>query len=476
MLFNSFEYVALVLLTMLLYYAPALRRGQILILIASSLVFYAWAYPWLLALLIASILLNTWTSYQVEYRPDQRRLYATVSVVLNLALLGFFKYSGLMAKTFMPPASDVGQWLILIPLPIGISFFTFEGLSLVIDVFRSKEQPKFRGLVPKSFWEHFLKITLFVSFFPHLVAGPILKAHEFIPQIDNKKLFGQIDWQYCFRHLVVGYFLKMVIADNLKDATTEMAYPHLIANHSSLTLWTFLFGYSMQIFADFAGYSLIALGSAGLFGYRLPENFNFPYISKSFKEFWKRWHISLSSFLMEYLYFSLGGNRYGKARTYFNLMMVMFLGGLWHGAAWSYAIWGLTHGIALALERWLGEYIKLPETGFIGFLRMMGVFLVVTLAWLMFRIPDFPVAWQYLTGMFTQWNQVPLLNPAILVPIAFYSLFVVAYHVHYLLQVQGRPGLVPARLPVLRPAAYGFMLFMIVTNSGNAGEFIYFQF
>lgn len=206
----------------------------------------------------------------------------------------------------------------------------------MLDVFREKKSNSKR-IVPASLREHAGRTILFISFFPHLIAGPILKANDFYPQISHKK-FNQINWERSFKTLVLGYFFKMVVADNLMDFTSSIIYPEY---QSSLTLLAMLFGYSFQIFADFAGYSLIAIGLAKLFGYNLMENFNFPYISSSFKEFWKRWHISLSTFLMEYLYFPLGGNRKGKVRTYINIMTTMILGGLWHGAAWS-----LPYGVA----------------------------------------------------------------------------------------------------------------------------------
>jgi len=476
MLFNSFVFLLLLVVTFVLYYLPPFKSWQIGILIASSFAFYAYESPWLLILLLFSIFFNSAAAYFIAHgAPESRKLYSTLAIVLNLALLAFFKYSKLISLSFFDASGDVGHFLMMVPLPIGISFFTFEGLSLVIDVYRSKDQAKFRDLVEKNFGYHLLKITLFVSFFPHLVAGPILKAHEFIPQIHNHKKISTIDWEYCFKNLVLGYFLKMVVADNLKDSTADMGFIQIFPNHSSLTLIAFLFGYSMQIFADFAGYSLIALGCAGLFNYKLLDNFNFPYISKSFSEFWRRWHISLSSFLREYLYISLGGNRKGSVRTYFNLIIVMVLGGLWHGASWKFATWGAVHGFALAIERFVGNYIKIPEKGLGGAFRMLGVFLVVTLAWLLFRLTNFERVMVYLYHIVHNWHVAPLLNPVILISIGFYSSFVIFYHAHYLL-IEARPHSSKFYSSFFRPFAYAFMLFLILTNSGNAGNFIYFQF
>ena len=359
MLFTSGSFVVLVLVTMALFYLPPLRRWQTLVLILSSFVFYAVnaidaGQPGYFFLLLTSIVLNAAASYAVYYSGSLRkaRAWATAGVVANLGILCVFKYAGLLGRS-LPEAwareGGPGHFLLSIALPVGISFFTFEGISLLVDTFKAKGEKDFFGVQLLNRRHHLGSTTLFISFFPHLVAGPILKAHDFYPQI-KPKFFCDVDWEFCFRKLVVGYFLKMVVADSLKDHTFWIRYPYFQTRAGS-ELAVLLFGYSMQIFADFAGYSLIAIGVAGLFGYRLPENFNFPYISQSFSEFWRRWHISLSSWLKEYLYFPLGGNRKGNVRTYVNLFIVMFLGGLWHGAAWSYAVWGSVHGLALGVER-----------------------------------------------------------------------------------------------------------------------------
>ena len=334
MLFNSWEFVVLVLLTFMVYYLPWVRRWQIYVLLAASFVFYAFDSFWLLLLLLASGLVNAVSSYEARYcsRP---RLFATLGVVVNLLLLAFFKYAGLISMSFLDPETGLGHFLCTIPLPLGISFYTFSGISLVVDAYKDRLKPETNQDARPVFWRYLRDTLLYFCFFPKLLAGPIAKSRDFFADI-NEKVMSRIDWQFVFKSLVVGYFLKMVIADNLKDFTfwLPFRYSCYMGTGSLLTL---VFGYSIQMFADFAGYSLIAIGIAALFGYRLPDNFNFPYISKSFREFWKRWHITLSQFLMEYLYISLGGNRKGKTRTYVNLLLTMMLGGLWHGAAWNLA-------------------------------------------------------------------------------------------------------------------------------------------
>lgn len=473
MLFTSLPFVILVLITLLLYYLPWFRSAQVWLLTAASFLFYAWDAPALVILLVASILINVVTSYQVSKgRPAWRKFWALTGVGLNLGLLFIFKYGPLVSKTlFDGDHGSIGHFLVTIPLPIGISFFTFQGISLVVEVFRSK-QPHQPGdlhyhpeMVADTFTEHLKHTMLFKAFFPSLVAGPIIKAHQFYPQIVPKK-FSRIDWPFAFRSLVVGYFLKMVIADNLKDSTFWIEYPYFL-KESPLTLITLLFGYSIQIFADFAGYSLIAMGLSALFGYVLPQNFNYPYIARSFGEFWRRWHISLSTWLREYLYLPLGGNRRGAFRTYFNLFVVMFLGGLWHGAAWSYAIWGSFHGLALAAERYGNQFIRFPKHWLVDVLQALAVFSFVTLAWLLFKLPKLEHVLAYLSAMFTSSAET---RYWLVAHVVTYSLPVIGYYAWYLIKERW-PGVGRGDSFV-----FGTLLVAIILDSGTNGAFIYFQF
>ncbi|TLU98956.1 MBOAT family O-acyltransferase [Dyadobacter luticola] len=473
MLFNSFEFVLLVAVSFAVYYAGFLKHFQVHTLITASLFFYGYSNPGLLALFLASVVINVSTSYLVVYgKPERQKLFATIGVIINLSILAFFKYGVLVGSLFFNSNSSAGSFLLNIPLPIGISFFTFEGISLLIDAFKDRKRAEFQNLVPRSFKTHILNTTFFVAFFPHLIAGPILKAHDFIPQIGTKYL-KQINWESCYKNLVMGYFLKMVIADQISQHTFWIQYPYF-EGHSSTVLIAMLFGYSMQIFADFAGYSLIAIGVAGLFGYRLMENFNFPYISTSFSEFWRRWHISLSTFLKEYLYIPLGGNHKGKARTYLNLIITMVLGGLWHGAASSYAIWGAFHGIALASERLLTSSSKKQQEKPNLVREIAGGFIVfsfVSLAWLLFKLTDITHVFKYFQAIVN--NTKKETSSKIIVFILIYSVPVILYHAIYLGK---KYAFINTALRVLAPVAYAIMLFMIITNSGIGGDFIYFQF
>lgn len=503
MLFTSFEFLVLAITTFCLYYFPPFRAFQVPILIVSSFTFYAWSSPSLLFLLIASILINVLTSYKVAHSivKKQQLFWAFCGVFSNLFILGLFKYGSLFTSFFLnltgvttTPESDLDLNLLTLPLPIGISFYTFQGISLVVDVLRqndgetSNQELKHRFYTQIKPLNYLLNTSFFLAFFPQLIAGPIVKANEFFPQIESKQ-FCNISWQTVFKYLVLGYFLKMVIADNLKDYTFLITYPYY-QHLRTITNLTLLFGYSMQIFADFAGYSLVAIGLGAAFGYHLPRNFNFPYISLSIAEFWRRWHISLSTWLKSYLYIPLGGNRKGNIRTYINLIIVMFLGGLWHGAAWSYAVWGLFHGVGLAIERLLN--FTNQRTGdnaatrynwqhYLGqFLRVLAVFTFVTFGWLLFKLPRFEQAVDFVVTLFKNTDTGLQLTPY-LVPTLIFSLPVLLYHLpHYpAFRKSYVSAIASSKTPWLTLATdliFGMMLAMLLLNSGSSTTFIYFQF
>lgn len=467
MLFNSFTFIGLLLITMLVYYIPKLSKYQVIFLIISSLIFYAWNNFSLVALLLISAGINILTSYYIGTEKTNRpKLIASIGVGSNILILGFFKYAGLVSLTFLENNS-VSDFLTTIPLPIGISFFTFQGISLVIDVYKENHF-KNDKIISRSLIEYTRNTIFFISFFPQLIAGPIVKAHEFLPQIKLKKL-KEVNWEKCFREIVLGYFLKTVVADNLKDFTFWIAYPYF-QGQDSFSLITMLFGFSCQIYADFAGYSLIAIGVARLFGYNLKYNFNFPYISSSFREFWKRWHISLSSFLQEYLYIPLGGNRKGKFRTYLNLMITMILGGLWHGASWSYAVWGGFHGLALVIERFFTKNRRQNQKNSIKVLKSLFIFFMVSFAWILFKLYKLNHVIEYFKCIFQNIDKSA--NIVSITSILVYSTPVVLYHIYYLLVKNFDIPIIHR----LKFAFYGILIFLIITNSGIPGNFIYFQF
>jgi len=512
MLFNSWTFLVFLLLTFGAYHFlpwPGRWRMpcQIGLLTVASYVFYAWHTPWLVVVLAASTWINAFVTLKLVKpgtNPRARKRWVTFAILSNLGILAVFKYASLIVKSFLPNSwwSHWGFDLTQIPLPIGISFFTFQGISLVVDIYRSGGKG-IEGLRPpesrsESGWL-MMRMAFFKAFFPQLVAGPIVKAHEFMHQIAAKSL-ASVNWDDAAKKLILGFFLKMVVADNLREASAGLSYPAFVGM-PGINLLFLLYGFSFQIFADFAGYSLIAMGLARLFGYQLPINFNFPYLSQSITEFWRRWHISLSSWLREYLYFPLGGNRKGAARTYANLILVMLLGGLWHGAAWSYMVWGGTHGVFLAIERFLGvkgevgpkdsdlrdrksdvvgrrsqlSAFSFPVSAF-RFFKILLTFHLVSFLWLLFQLPKFDEAVLYLREM-AMWKSG--FNPQPIFSIVLFSSPVVLYHLWAAIRPMvwnGFQNEKPGLANLLANTTYALLLFLIVTNSGNAGAFIYFQF
>ncbi len=476
MLFNSWVFVGLVLVTLLFYYLPALKKLQVYIMLFASCVFYAYDSFFMLILLLLSGIINAISSYGARYwlRP---RLYALVGVIVNISLLALFKYGGLVSYTFFDANDGIGRFLCTLPLPLGISFYTFSGISLVLDAYKGMYDET-NSVQRDTLWRHVKKTLLYICFFPKLLAGPIVKSKGFFSEI-HVKTICQVNWGFVFKTLIVGYFFKMVIADNLKDYTFWMTYPYF-EHRGTGSLVLMIFGYSIQMFADFAGYSLIAIGVAALFGYKLPMNFNYPYISTTFREFWKRWHITLSQFLMEYLYISLGGNRKGKIRTYLNLLLTMMIGGLWHGAAWSYLVWGTYHGMCLVIERIVcGRRDNCLQLGTHGlsmiiskYLSMGFVFVLVSIGWLLFILPKFEDVILYVKCIFANYNSVVFIDPKLL-PIIIYSILVVLYHALYCCR-----NMFWVQKYVFRYdfVVYGILLFLIFTNSGSANSFVYFQF
>jgi alginate O-acetyltransferase complex protein AlgI len=309
-------------------------------------------------------------------------------------------------------------------------------------------------------------VFLYIIFFPQLVAGPITRAEMFMPQI-KPKYFTDIPLVEAAKWILIGFFFKLYVANNLNEMTSYMSFP-LYETLQTRDRWLLVFLYSYQIYADFFGYSAIAIGLGLLFGYRLPINFNLPYISTSFSEFWTRWHISLSTWLRTYLYVPLGGNRHGVWRTYLNLMIVMGLGGLWHGAGLGYLMWGLLHGLLLVLERPLLSRLASIDFAVFRAARMTVVFVCVTMLWIFFRLPSFDHAVGYLTGMFA-----PSTNPN---PTKMFYSLALLYSLPVGIQHLGFHSLFEGRFRRAEPYLYGAMAALMYLEAGPETSFIYFQF
>jgi D-alanyl-lipoteichoic acid acyltransferase DltB (MBOAT superfamily) len=450
---------------------PYPTRWKILMVVASY-VFYGW-WDWhYIFLLGGSTIANQLFAKMIApTREPYRRGLLFAAVTVNLGVLGYFKYYGFFATSVVNTLGDIGVKvsppLFQIILPIGISFFTFQALSYVIDTYRGKVEP-----VP------FLDFATYLSFFPHLVAGPIVRASEFLPQLKERPDPRYLDGSHAFRLIVAGMFKKVVISSYLAGAIVDEVFA-APKNHSSLEILFAIYGYAIQIYADFSGYTDIAIGIALLLGIRFPPNFDSPYTARSLQDFWRRWHMTLSRFLRDYLYIPLGGNRGSRSRTYRNLMLTMLIGGLWHGAAWTFVVWGGIHGVGLAIEHYRADRRQTlglpepPQTPARRIVEWLITFNVVCLAWVFFRSPTFDTAFTMLQRLFTAWGPAPLVTPLLLLTIAgmLASQFVPEDAMR---QIQARFS----RFPVVAQGLTLAGCFFLINALGPIGvaPFIYFQF
>ncbi|MDP9177823.1 MAG: MBOAT family protein [Gemmatimonadota bacterium] len=381
MLFISWEFVAFLGLVLAgLRVMPTRESRQCLLLIASA-VFYGSHTPWHLLVLAAPALIDFACAARIEDTEDHatRKRWLILSLVSNLGLLAYFKYADFFADT-IAELLGVSTIPLGLALPLGSSFFVFKTLSYTIDVYR-REIPACR-----SIWRY----TMFVSYFPELVAGPIVRASVFLPQMDRKLEPSRERTMVGLQLILLGVTKKLFIADRL----ATLVNPVFLAPeaYSQFTVISAVVAYSLQIYCDFSGYSDIAIGVSRIIGFDLPENFNMPYIAKSITEFWRRWHITLSQWLRDYLYVPLGGNRKGARRTYINLMLTMVLGGLWHGAAWTFVVWGLLHGVGLAVHKIWAQEVSQGRRPFHGVVGWLVTYAFVCVGWVFFRASDFGTA------------------------------------------------------------------------------------
>jgi alginate O-acetyltransferase complex protein AlgI len=379
------------LLTLLGYYLSPVKYRH-LGLTVMSYIFYGWWNPWFMLLMFGSTLVDYWCGLLIS-RTSRKKLGMMISVTSNLALLGFFKYAnfsfqsfGAVAGWLGSPSPEAPQWLTQIVLPMGISFYVFQSMSYCIDLYRGHAPPA----------KNFVDFACYVSLYPQLVAGPIVRygsiAHQLQHRTHSVEGFTMGLSRFC-----LGFAKKILLADAMGQIA-DAAFKAGPGSLSTVSAWLGVVAYAFQIYFDFSAYSDMAIGLGRMFGFRFIENFNSPYRSASITEFWRRWHISLSTFLRDYLYIPLGGNRKGPARTYINLLTVMLLGGLWHGAQWTFVIWGGIHGVMLALERMGGKRGFLRV--FPSPLRIAFTFAVLLLTWVFFRAENFAVARMYLAAMF----------------------------------------------------------------------------
>jgi alginate O-acetyltransferase complex protein AlgI len=474
MLFNSLTFVAFFAVVLVAYWNMRSWEGRKNLLLVASYLFYgAWNPPFA-ALLFATTALDFYLGRKMGKltEPGERRVWLIISVAVNLSMLGFFKYGNFLLENFQwvlarggiqykPPHLDVF-------LPIGISFYTFHSLSYTLDIYRGVMRPT-RSL--RDF-------TLAVSFFPQLVAGPIVRAGDFLPQLDAppKPQNGRFLWGLLL--MTLGLFEKVVLADTLLAGSADRVFGYggpLVA----LDSWMGVMAFAGQIFFDFAGYSTCAIGAALCLGFHLKDNFRFPYAAIGFSDFWRRWHISLSTFLRDYLYIPLGGNRLGAARAMINLIIVMFIGGLWHGAAWTFVVWGLLHGSYLALERLVKAFVRKDAAWAnnvsVKLLVGLTTYTAVLVAWVYFRASDFKVASRLIGGMFGRHPTCDaVLSTREILQVGIVTFFLLI--AHWLLRDISIETAVQHLPRWVVTTAWFLMACAIILTQGSSNAFIYFQF
>lgn len=475
MLFNSRVFLLFFACVLVLHHLPLPWRLRKANLVAASYLFYAaWNPPFVLLLVIST--LADWVAARRIHQAKSigaRRGWLALSLSVNLGLLGFFKYSAFLVTTFAGALGAIGLRYsppeLDIVLPIGISFYTFQTLSYTLDVYRRKLEP----------WGSLVDYALYVTFFPQLVAGPIVRARDFLPQCSRPRRATLDGLAWGLALLVLGLFQKSVIADSILARPAEGLFDGT-GQPGALDAWVGALAFSGQIFCDFAGYSTCAIGVALCLGFALPDNFHAPYAAIGFSDFWHRWHITLSTWLRDYLYISLGGSRGGTARTGVNLLITMFLGGLWHGAAWTFVAWGLLHGLYLVAERYakaaFGAW-KVWATPPGRLLLGLLTFALVTVAWVFFRSPSFERAFVVLSALAGLSTEAPSPPSQSILGLSL-TLGTVAAIVaaHWFLRDRTLPRVVRRAPWPVTALALGGMLAAIVLTPGQDQAFIYFQF
>ena len=471
MTFDSLTFIVFLLALLLAYHLPGLSwTGRKWLLLLASWVFYGMWNPPFLLLLVGSATLDWWLAQRMDAAQGRaRQHWLWLSLLANLGVLGFFKYGDFLR--------DNTQWLLAsigvdwqpaafdILLPVGISFYTFQSLSYCIDVYR-------RDVPAQRHWRDY---QLFVGFFPQLVAGPIVRYHDFAPQLALPRRAGTNGWVVGISLLLLGLMEKILLADSVFAPVADAVFADG-AKPDSAMAWAGALAFAGQIFCDFAGYSTAAIGTAALFGFWLPDNFRSPYAATGFSDFWRRWHISLSSWLRDYLYIPLGGNRGGRLFTLRNLWLTMVLGGLWHGAAWTFVAWGGFHGLMLALERLVQPVTRRVGAVLGGLGRLLGGLLTlfaVVLAWVWFRAQDFSQAAHLHRQMLApSEGELGLSVEAQLAVLMFGLLWLAHWLTRGLALRQWLQGRGVLSLGVL----WSLLIVLIVLSPGTSRAFIYFQF
>lgn len=466
MLFNSFSYLVFFPTVVIAYFLIPHHLRWLLLLLASCF-FYMFFKPVYILILATTIVIDYYAGILIASTDlkHKKKIFLLISIITNIAILSFFKYFNFINVNLTNFISLIGFKvqipILTILLPIGLSFHTFQAMSYTIEVYRGKQQPE----------RHFGIYALYVMFFPQLVAGPIERPQNLIHQFHNKKAFDFNQLISGTKLIAWGLFKKLVIADRLSPIVDQV-YDHPHGYHGvTIALATLLF--AEQIYCDFSGYSDIAIGSARVLGYDLMTNFRNPYMAKSISEFWTRWHISLSTWFRDYLYIPLGGNRVLMPRWMLNILITFIISGLWHGANWTFIVWGLLNGIFILLElmanKMVGPRIQLPS-----FLKHITTILLISFTWLFFRAANTEYATILLKNMFSLRPSLPINHLNLIVVAALILFFEIAQYLEEKINLFKRIG----NLPLVYRMLFYAVFISIILNFGifNNSQFIYFQF
>ncbi len=495
MVFNSYTFIAFFIVMLILHNLPFSWKVKKINLLLASYVFYAaWNPPFILLLWLSTVVdYFVGRALYTQENKHKRKILLVLSLIGNLGMLCFFKYGTFLLDNFTHLVNlfgmDYHPAKPNIILPAGISFYTFTTLCYTIDMYKRKSEPV----------KSLLDFSLFVTFFPHLVAGPIVRPPQLVPQFETERKATRHQLMQGLLLISLGLFMKVVLADSMLAPTANDIFWPGGAPLKTLDAWTGVLAFSGQIFCDFAGYSTCAIGVALCLGFILPHNFLFPYAAIGFSDFWRRWHITLSAWLRDYLYIPLGGNRNGKFRTYINLMITMLLGGLWHGANWTFVVWGALHGAYLWGEKIIQDFRKKPvmvpihgvpsaEVGVLGtipkefkaktfrnFIYAMITFFFINVTWVFFRAPDFTSAWQLLMSMFSSVPRAEAyLTTLSIIKVLGIVACIVAFH---WMMRNTRVLIVAEKMPWwLLGIIWSVLLILLIWSQESSSSFIYFQF
>lgn len=446
-------------------------KARIIFLLITSYYFYMSWNPIFILLILFSTLVDYFAGQKI-YRStsvSKKKMFLIISLVTNLGFLAYFKY----VNFFLGTVNDIAgtNLFVNVILPVGISFYTFQSMCYTIDIYHDKLKPS------KDFWE----FSLYVTFFPQLVAGPIVRAIDFIPQLKKNQVFKKINFQLAANYFILGLVKKVLIADNIAPISDQ-----LFANpdqFGTLATWVGVAAYSIQIYCDFSGYSDMAIGVAALLGFKLMENFNMPYNATSITEFWRKWHISLSTWLRDYLFIPLGGSRVSKKIFYYkNLMLTMLLGGLWHGASWNFVIWGGLHGLALIIHKLYNTKISSNfnfskiGTAIYTFTSWVVTIVFVMITWVFFRAQTLPNSIQIIKKMFTFKNVENYTTPFTFIILILVMLIGHIFGKKYYTKIERNQDHLFSN-PYLQGVLYGLAIFLVLLfGSDDNQAFIYFQF